>query len=168
MLNLQVSLGNEIYQKVFCPIVQIQRFMSLIKKGAILSFVQSGNFETSSVTGFEPGTFRITVGSLIHYTKFPYGKKFKNFKPNLETYEPQKKGAILSFVQPGNFELLSQTGFEPGTLRVAVGPLIHYTKFHYDNFYKNFKTNVKRFLQSFCGRVASRLEQQTAISFEKS
>ena len=33
---------------------------------------------------------------------------------------PRKKGAILSFVQSGNFELLSQTGFEPGTLRVAV------------------------------------------------
>ena len=80
---------------------------------------------------------------------------------------PRKKGAISSFVQSGNFELSSQTGFEPGTLRVAVGPLIHYTKFPYDNFFKIFKTNVKRFLQSFCGRVASRLKQQSAISFEK-
>jgi len=39
---------------------------------------------------------------------------------------PRKKGAISSFVQSGNFELSSQTGFEPGTLRVAVGPLSLY------------------------------------------
>ena len=80
---------------------------------------------------------------------------------------PRKKGAISSFVQSGNFELSPQTGFEPGTLRVTVGPLIHYTKFPYENFSKNLNPNVKRFLQSFCGRVASRLEQQSAISFEK-
>ena len=80
---------------------------------------------------------------------------------------PREKEAISSFVQSGNFETSSVSGFEPGTLRVAVGPLIHYTKFPYDKFFKIFKTNVKRFLQSFCGRVASRLEQQSAISFEK-
>ena len=32
------------------------------------------------------------------------------------------KGAISSFVQSGNFESLTLTGFEPATLRVAVGP----------------------------------------------
>ena len=58
--------------------------MSPRNKGAISSFVQSGNFETSSVTGFEPGTLRVTVGSLIHSTKFPYGKKVKTFKLNFK------------------------------------------------------------------------------------
>ena len=75
---------------------------------------------------------------------------------------PRKKGAILSFAQSGNFELSPQAGFEPGTLHVTVGPLIHYL---YQM--KIFKPNVKRFLQFFCGRVTSRLEQQSAISFEK-
>ena len=74
-----------------------------------------------------------------------------------------KKGAISSFVQSGNFEILTLTGYEPATLRVAVD-----TKFPYEIFFKIFKPNVKIFLQSFCGRVASRLEQQSAISFEKS
>ena len=51
--------------------------MSPREKEAISSFVQSGNFETSSVSGFEPGTLRVAVGPLIHYTKFPYDKFFK-------------------------------------------------------------------------------------------
>ena len=48
--------------------------MSPRKKETIFSFVQSGNFEVSSQTGFEPGILRVTVGTLIQYTKFPYGK----------------------------------------------------------------------------------------------
>ena len=56
------------------------------KKVAISSFVQSGNFEIASQAGFEPGTLRVTVGPLIHYTKFPYGKKVKNFKPNFKRF----------------------------------------------------------------------------------
>ena len=51
-----------------------------------------------------------------------------------------------------------QAVFEPGTLHVTAGPLIHCTKFPYGNFFKNFKPSVLRFLQSFCGRVAIRLE----------
>ena len=51
--------------------------MSPRKKVAISSFKQSGNFEITSQAGFEPGTLRVTVGPLIHYTKFPYGKKVK-------------------------------------------------------------------------------------------
>ena len=54
--------------------------MSPRKKGAISSFVQSGNFEISSVAGFEPGTLQVTVGSLIHYAKFHYEIKFKIFQ----------------------------------------------------------------------------------------
>ena len=46
--------------------------MSPRKKGAISPFVQSGNLETSSLTGFEPGTLRVADDPLIHYTKFPY------------------------------------------------------------------------------------------------
>ena len=86
---------------------------------------------------------------------------------NLEICEPYKRGAILPFVQSGNFEILTLTGFELATLRVAVGHHTHYTKFPYEILFKIFKPNVKIFLQSFCGRVASRLEQQSAISFEK-
>ena len=55
---------------------------------------------------------------------------------NLEIYEPYKKGAISSFVQSGNFEILTLTGFEPTTLRVAVSHLTHYTKFPYENILK--------------------------------
>ena len=72
-----------------------------------------------------------------------------------------------SFVQSGNFEILTLTGIEPVTLRVTVGHRTHYTKFPYENVFKIFKPNVKIFLQSFCVRVASRLEQQSAILFEK-
>ena len=79
----------------------------------------------------------------------------------------REKVANSSFVQSGNFEVLPQTGFEPGTLRVTAGPLIHYNKLPYTKILKFFKTYFKRYLQSFCGRVASRLEQQSAISFEK-
>ena len=38
----------------------------------ISSFVQSGNFEISTLTGFEQATLRVAVGHLTHYTKFPY------------------------------------------------------------------------------------------------
>ena len=50
------------------------------------------------------------------------------------------KGAISSFVQSGNFESLTLTGFEPATLRIAVGHLTHYTKFPYENFLRKFQT----------------------------
>ena len=53
-------------------------------------------------------------------------------------YEPYKKGAISSSIQSGNFEILTLTGFEPATLRVAVHHHTHYTKFSYENFSKNF------------------------------
>ena len=81
--------------------------------------------------------------------------------------DPRKKGSISPIVQSGNFEISSQTGFEPVTLRATVGFLIHKTKFPYESFFKIFKPNFKRFLQSFCCRVASWIEQQSAISFEK-
>ena len=58
--------------------------MGLRKKGAISSFVQSGNFENSTLTGFEPATLSVAVGHLTHYTKFPYEKFFKIFKPNVK------------------------------------------------------------------------------------
>ena len=61
--------------------------MSLIKKGAISSFVQSGNFEILTVTGFEPATLRITVGHLTHYTKFP-NEIFLNFSSDLVVFTP--------------------------------------------------------------------------------
>ena len=48
-----------------------------------------------------------------------------------------QKGAISPFVQSGNHEISSLTGFEPWTLRVAVGPLIHYIKFPYENFLRD-------------------------------
>ena len=80
---------------------------------------------------------------------------------------PRKKGAILSFVQPGNFEFQSLTGLEPGTFHVTVGSLNHYTKFIYEKCSTNFKSDFKRYLKSFCGRVASRVEKQSAISIEK-
>ena len=80
---------------------------------------------------------------------------------------PRKKVAISSFVQSGNFEIASQAGFEPVTLRVTVRPLIHYTKFPYGKKFKKIKPNSNRYLQSFCSRVASRIEQQSAISFEE-
>ena len=79
----------------------------------------------------------------------------------------RKKEAIMYFVQSGNIEVPSRTGFEPGTLRVTAAPLIHYTKLPYKYFFKKFKPNFKRFLQSFSSRVASRLEEQSAVSFEK-
>ena len=47
---------------------------------------------------------------------------------------PRKKQAISPFVWSGNLEISTLTGFEPGTLRVAVGPLIHYTNFPYRKF----------------------------------
>ena len=53
----------------------------------------------------------------------------------------EKKEAISSFVQSGNFERLTLTGF-------AVGHLTHYTKFPHEIFFKIFKPNVKIFLQS--------------------
>ena len=80
---------------------------------------------------------------------------------------PRKNGPIWPIVRSGNFEISSQTGFEPVTLRATVGSLIHKTKFPSDNFFKIFKLNLKRSLQSFCCRVASWIEQQSAISFEK-
>ena len=36
-----------------------------------------------------------------------------------------------------------------------------------ENFWKNFRRNFKRYFQSFCSRVASWIEEQSAISFEK-
>ena len=39
--------------------------------------------------------------------------------------DPRKKGPISPIVQSGNFEISSQTGFEPVTLRATVGCLIH-------------------------------------------
>ena len=79
----------------------------------------------------------------------------------------RKKGVISPFVQSGNLEFFSLMGFEPGTLRVADNPLIHYTKFPYENFLKKFDLNYKNFLQFFGSRVASGIEQQSAISCEK-
>ena len=43
------------------------KLMSLIKKGAISSFVQSGNFEIFTLTGFEPATLRVAVGHLNQF-----------------------------------------------------------------------------------------------------
>ena len=78
----------------------------------------------------------------------------------------RKKEAISSFVQSGNIEVLSQAEFEPGTLRVAAGPLIHYTKLPYNYCFFKFKRNFKRFLQSFSSRVASwQSDQRTFGNF---
>ena len=74
---------------------------------------------------------------------------------------------ISPIVQSGNFEIPSLTGFEPVTLRNTVRSLIHNTKFPYEISFKFFKPNFTRFLQSFCCRGASWIEQQSAISFEK-
>ena len=49
--------------------------MGLRKKVAILSFVLSGNFESLTLTGFEPATMLIAVGDLTHYAKFPEQKR---------------------------------------------------------------------------------------------
>ena len=49
--------------------------MGLRKKGAILSFDQSGLI----LTGFEQATLRVAVGHLTHYTKFPYKKILRKF-----------------------------------------------------------------------------------------
>ena len=64
----------------------------------------------------------------------------------------RKKVPISSFVQSRNFERLTLTGFEPATLRVAVGHHTHYTKFPYENFFEKIFNQI---LQSFCGSVAS-------------
>ena len=80
---------------------------------------------------------------------------------------PRKKGAILSFVLSGNLEIPSLTGFELRTFRVTVRSLIHYTKFPNEIFLKILRTNFQIYSQSFCGRVSSRIDQQSAISFEK-
>ena len=53
--------------------------MNLRKKGATSSFVLPGNFEVTSLIRFEPGILRVTVESLIHYTKFPNTKKNQKF-----------------------------------------------------------------------------------------
>ena len=79
----------------------------------------------------------------------------------------RKKEAFSSFVQSGNIEVPSRTGFEPGTLRVTAGPLIQYTKLPYNFFFKKFKPNFKRFMQSLSSSVASQLDEQSAVSFEK-
>ena len=52
---------------------------------------------------------------------------------------PKKKEAISTFVHCGNFEASSQTVFEPRTLQVTVGPLIHYTKFLSGKFVKKIE-----------------------------
>ena len=75
--------------------------------------------------------------------------------------------SISAFVQSGNFEALSQTGFEPVTLRVTVGSLTTRPNCLIPRISKNFKPNFKRFLQFFSSRVASLIEEQSAISFEK-
>ena len=93
-----------------------------------------------------------------------FSKNFLSKWANLEIYEPYKKRAISSFVQSGNFETLTLTEFEPAALRVAVGHLTHCTKFPYEIFLRNFFT---RFYNLYCGSVASRIEQQSAISIEK-
>ena len=48
-------------KKNFCQIGQIQRLMSRRTKGAISSFVQSGNYESLTLTEFEPATLRVAV-----------------------------------------------------------------------------------------------------------
>ena len=46
--------------------------MGLRTKGAISSFVQSENFESLTLTGFEPASLHVAVGHLTHYAKFSY------------------------------------------------------------------------------------------------
>ena len=45
--------------------------MSLIKKGANSAFVQSGNIEALSLTGFETVSLRVAVDHLTNYTNLP-------------------------------------------------------------------------------------------------
>ena len=52
---------------------------------------------------------------------------------------------ISPFVQSGNHEISSLTGFEPWTLRVAVGPLIHYIKFPYEIFLREIVRDIDNF-----------------------
>ena len=44
--------------------------MGLRTKGAISSFVQSGNFESLPLTGFEPATLRVAVGHPLYQISF--------------------------------------------------------------------------------------------------
>ena len=53
--------------------------MGLRTKGAISSFVQSGNFESLTLTEFEPAALHVAVGHLTLYTKFPYENSLRKF-----------------------------------------------------------------------------------------
>ena len=88
-----------------------------------------------------------------------------------------KKVTVSSFVQSGNFEILTLTGFEPATLRVAVRHHTHYTKFPYENFSKNFQSYFKRYLQFFVAEspvrsknnrqfLSKRQKQELIITFD--
>ena len=57
--------------------------MGLRTKGAISSFVQSGNFECLTLKGFEPVTLRIAVGHLTTIPNFNISTNF--FLPNFIT-----------------------------------------------------------------------------------
>ena len=54
--------------------------MDLRTKGAISSFVQSGNFEKLTLMGFEPATLRVAVGYLTHYVQKVTIKRITTFQ----------------------------------------------------------------------------------------
>ena len=56
-------------KKKFVEMLKFYDLWDLEKKGAILSFVQSGNHEISSLTGFEPGTSQ-TLPSIENASNF--------------------------------------------------------------------------------------------------
>ena len=66
-------------KKKFVEMLKFTEFWALEKR-TISSFVQSGNFEVSSQTGFEPGPLSVTVRTLIHYTKSPYENFLKKIQ----------------------------------------------------------------------------------------
>ena len=78
---------------------------------------------------------------------------------------PRKKGAISTFVQSGNLEISSLTGFKSGTMHVAVGwfPYLLYQI----SILKVFEKMLRQILRDVYN-FASGIEQQSAISCEKS
>ena len=59
------------------------------------------------------------------------------------------------------------TGFEPGTFRVTAGSLIRYAKFPYVKIQKILSQILRDFFNLSEADSASRIKEQSAISFEK-
>ena len=98
-------------------------------------------------------------------------KNCKFFCQNLQyikNYQPLKKEAI--FWQLFNLEELNcclRWDSNPGHCASQSDTLTTSPNFLLKVFWKIFKQVFKRYSQSFCSRVASWIDQQSAISFEK-